>query len=174
MEIREFPGVVEKYVLMPDREWGIIYIDEGAGVLSVVSSWGNWAYSWHNHGCPSLKHFLVQIARDQDTYLENKLAGSQWFDSEATEREIRRKVIEQRRDGDLDKKLARICWDALEDFPHSKAEYYHWIYDQCIGLQEIIGEDEPICIEGPPPSVREFKKRCFIPFAEYLKKELGL
>lgn len=174
MEIEKSRIDVEKYVIRPGREWAVLYVDEDSGIFSVFSSWGNWAYSWRHHGCESLKHFLVQIARENDTYFENKLAGSKWFDSEKTENAIRAQILYQLRRGIIDRKLARICWKALDDFPGSKEEYYHWLYDQCIGLQEIIGENEPICIEGPPPSIREFKKHCFIPFAEYLRKELKL
>lgn len=175
MEIKKNQGDVEKYVVRVEREWAILYIDEPSGVFSAFTSWGNWAYSWQHHGCPSLKHFLIQIARERDDYFERKLAGTDWFDRDRTEVEIKRQILYERKVGILDEHQARSLWNEMEEFtPNTTGEYFHWLGDQSEELKEVIGFDEPIYIQGPPPAIREFKKRCFIPFAEYLKKELSL
>lgn len=175
MSFQKTTGEVEKYSFREGREWAILYVDEKSGVFSVFSSWGNWAYSWAYHGRESLKHFLVQIARDRDDYFERKMtAGSNWFDRDATVKAIKYNILSDRKNHDLSKEEASECWETADEVPETSGEYYYWLRDQDHTFQRVVGEDEPIAIMGPGPSIREFKKNCLLPFAEYLKKELNL
>lgn len=75
-------------------------------------------HRWHvDHlGCPTLTEFLAQDRGGYYDYLVGKLLPPdrrERFSPEATVKEMRRRVVKRRRDGDLDRAVARELWDAL-------------------------------------------------------------
>lgn len=97
--------------------WATATVNDATGELSIQSDWtGACAYRWHvDHlGCPTLTEFL---ARDRDfDYLVDKLLPSdrrKRFCPKATVEEMRRRVVERRWSGGLDRATARELWDGL-------------------------------------------------------------
>ena len=58
-------GTVEKYDIRWNRgEWAVFTIDNARGLMQCHSSYGDWGYSWPNHGRKSFKHFILELERD--------------------------------------------------------------------------------------------------------------
>lgn len=121
-------GQVEQYQLRgPHGAWAIITLDP-RGIFQAVSDFGTYAYDgWGHHGCASFKHFLVGL-RDAD-YFISKVCGMDGgrsgpgragtvFSWDRTIKQIRRDVLERRRDGRLGRHTARECWDEIELIEH--------------------------------------------------------
>lgn len=112
-------STVEKWHIRRENGWwcGNFLFDNRNGELCIHSDWGNWNYLWHAMGEGiDLKNFLLDIEPD---YLMSKLASEserRWFDKDATIKELKRKIIELRRNDDLDEDIAREHWEELEDF----------------------------------------------------------
>ena len=71
-EISVTKKMVEQYSLRQLAGWwAIITVDEGKGLLSIQSDYGDYAYYWSSPGMP-FKKFLLSI---DDGYLMNKLSG---------------------------------------------------------------------------------------------------
>jgi hypothetical protein len=83
------------------------------GEIMIHSSFGSWANSWNACGSP-FKRFLLHAGFD---YLFTKFMGVnlERFDGEATLRQIRADIIEQRRGGSLSKDEARDVMNAVEE-----------------------------------------------------------
>lgn len=56
--------VVEQYELRNEGEWAFITLDSNNGLFQSNSSFGNYSYSWTNHGRESFKSFLIEIGYD--------------------------------------------------------------------------------------------------------------
>lgn len=98
--------------------WALFTICEATGTFSIQSDWGDYSHRWdpRHLGEPSLKHFL---ARGSYEYLlekfghEANLALAKVFDGPATMRELRKQVLERRREDCFSRQRARTLWDAL-------------------------------------------------------------
>lgn len=114
----------EHYVVRKSYEWASIVVrrwsvDEGAdkvrhcGEILIHSSYGSWANSWGHCGVP-FKRFLIGADFD---YVFTKFMGNslQIFDDQGSVKKLRARVIDYRKQGDIDKEEARAVWDGIED-----------------------------------------------------------
>jgi hypothetical protein len=95
------------------------------GEITVVSSWGNYAYAWWGTGKEDFRDFILAMRRDTD-YLFGKLGGRNVFDGELTEREIKRRILEARRSREIDNETARDEWDICGAFD-SVDDWKEWL-----------------------------------------------
>lgn len=115
----------ETYRIRTDRhEWATIVLfgwqatgNDGTprecGEILIHSSFGSWANSWGHLGTP-FKDFLPKAERD---YIASKFMGANAykFDGALTVRELRRRLLRWRREGQLNKDEARQLWDYIEE-----------------------------------------------------------
>ena len=116
------------------REW------PGGGSIDIQSDYGDYSYFWNSIGKRSFKDFLLGL---NPGYFFGKCMGNDYkvHDPEGTEKQLKKVIIELRREGELDKKSARECWDemALVDF-YSSESYYHSIVESDL-WETVCGED---------------------------------
>lgn len=78
------------------------------GEILINSGFGQWAFSWGHLGMP-FKHFLLKA---ECHYVAGKFMGidAYKFDGPLTLRELRKRLLRWRREGQLDKIEARTLW----------------------------------------------------------------
>lgn len=83
------------------------------GEITIHSSYGSWAYTWTACANP-FKQFLCGI---DFGYAFGKFMGTALdvFDGAATLKQIRRDILQERRQGSLDREEAREVWDLVKD-----------------------------------------------------------
>jgi hypothetical protein len=101
--------------------WACCTVNDATGELTITSDWGNWGHRWNTShiGSPTLTHFIAD--RTACDYLACKLVpgDGRRFSAEKTTAELRRLIIERRRDPwvtrapNVTKEQARELWDAL-------------------------------------------------------------
>jgi hypothetical protein len=86
------------------------------GEILIHSTFGSWAYQWGHIGQP-FREFLQEAEFD---YVFTKFLGNdfQVFDGEGSLNNLRREVIEHRREGSINKATARALWDEIEAAQH--------------------------------------------------------
>lgn len=154
-----------------ERTWAIFTIDERGGLFNCHSDYGDYNYSWSNHGCPSFKHFIIQGLAADPHYFLSKVSHSDWYDQQKTVDEMRKQIIESRKQNDCTKAQARAAWDAVDENQDESCETL---------INSITGEawkalPEPwYCIRNDyPPAARQFAEKFMPLFAEALKAELA-
>lgn len=85
------------------------------GEITIVSSWGTYAYAWWGTDKADFRDFILAMRRDTD-YLFRKLGGRSIFDGEATEREIKSRILAARKQGLITAEQARDEWELSERF----------------------------------------------------------
>lgn len=165
---------VRRYLVRPDREWGIFMFDS-LGYLGIISSYGNYSYQWSDFGGD-----FVEFLCDIDTgYLTGKLdSPTHRLPSCDVEDQIREFIMEARKTGSLSKEDARREWDDVERFGfnsdielndwmcHTKlSEPWDWLRTQDYSprLRFLCDKLWPRFIElikGAEPSSRESLKHC--------------
>jgi hypothetical protein len=85
------------------------------GSLAITGDFGPWEYTWSSIGSETFGQFLFGLDKQ---YAMQKLAGSDYFrfDPEATEREIKRDILELRRDDSIDREKAREFYCQADEF----------------------------------------------------------
>lgn len=83
------------------------------GEILIHSGFGSWAHSWGHLGMP-FKTFLLKAERD---YIATKFIGADAykFDGELSVRELRKRLLRWRREGQLNKEDARQLWDYIDE-----------------------------------------------------------
>ncbi|KVO11762.1 hypothetical protein [Burkholderia ubonensis] len=137
------------------------------GEILINSDYGNYAYAWGSMGCP-LKQFLIEIDRG---YLLNKLAGLSLyeFDFDASVERVKREILQQRRDGSLDRDEAREAWNDIPSDNQGKDLFINELFRiDCLG-------EEPwhFAKERERPELGGFYKHVWTPFTEHLRAELA-
>lgn len=128
------------YRIRNNHEWANIIVDERSGTFSAVSSYGNFAYIWTHIGRSTLKEFLVGL---DYCYFFGKTAATRGyvFSPEKTTEDLKRYIIEQRRDGSISKAKARSAWDDLERVEgRNESDYFHELSD-ARDLMDVLGWD---------------------------------
>lgn len=96
------------------------------GAVSIQSDYGTYAYTWTATGDGPFLEFLCRL--DFDYFMTKACGDYHVFDYEKTVRNLKRRIIEQRRTGamhDMSKDDARGLWDILEASEHtSNADYF--------------------------------------------------
>jgi hypothetical protein len=118
----------ECYEVRADHEFANITIDcwqrqanvgtkhEGTyycGEIVIHSSFGTWGHTWGACAVP-FKQFLAEVEFD---YVFTKFMGTELrrFDGEVTLREVRREILEQRRNNRTTTDEAREAWDLVAE-----------------------------------------------------------
>ncbi|HZK53480.1 MAG TPA: hypothetical protein VFC84_04740 [Desulfosporosinus sp.] len=103
-------SVCERYdIHFEHGGWAIFTIDENGGLFNCHSDYGDYNYSWPNHGCKLFKHFILDLARDTNYFL-GKVAKRDYFDSNKAVEQWKSRIIEIREDGECTKEQARDAW----------------------------------------------------------------
>jgi hypothetical protein len=115
-QLPEYPVTLRRYVVPnePDNRfsgWGIFLIDS-SGMLACVTDYGNYAYKWSSIGPRDFRAFLCGCDAG---YLIGKLDPSKHYDGDATGKQIRRTILEDRRADGLSCDQARDEWDLICD-----------------------------------------------------------
>lgn len=171
------------FVWRPNRDWAHIIISPG-GLLSIVSDYGNYAYIWTNHGCPSFKHFLAEM-KDPDYFLNKLCGGRKEFDPTRSLSLIRGTLdsllaqeIEVEYDGTkkiITEELIKDIVDEIGDFASECSESedlfvervlneYPWLSDYAIDGIAVRVHDQMAVL---------FVERLWPLFIEKLKEELA-
>ncbi len=164
----------EKYDIRFNRgEWAFITIDEPTGLFQAHSSFGDYNYSWPCHGRESFKHFILELAEDSYYFL-GKVSKEDYFYADKTEESWKKQIIDDRREGDLNKEQARKLWDIVNEIDYDSAECcQRELYDN-----EIVSElyCEPWyafeAVVDYSPGAKYFAKNIMPMLAEIIKKEL--
>lgn len=114
----------EAYTARAQGEWATIIIrgwqstgNDGKpheiGEILIHSSFGSWAYQWGHLGLP----FREWLPKAERAYCAEKFLGTKayQFDGATSVRELRRHLLQYRRDGSLGKGDARELWDWIDD-----------------------------------------------------------
>lgn len=114
METAEFYHVRNEREGRPGYEWAVIFIHEPTGTFSAVSSFGNFAYIWRARGSETLKQFLADL---EYGYFFGKTSASRGnrFDPEESSKNIKRLILDRRREKSIDKVDARYAWRKAEE-----------------------------------------------------------
>ena len=80
------------------------------GFFAAVTDYGNYAYRWCATGEVDFRNFILRIGGD---YLLGKVSSEDVYDDEATERLIKKHILEHRKEGWYSKERARKEWDHL-------------------------------------------------------------
>lgn len=95
--------------------WADITIEEwqGGGSFKCISDYGNYSHIWGSIGERSLREFLCSLDKH---YFLKKVTEYKYleFDCEATLAGIRKDILKYRREGEIDKELARECFDEAQ------------------------------------------------------------
>ena len=166
------PVKLWRYVLPSEKGEGraVIHMDS-LGFFAAVSDYGNYSYAWGSHGMDDFRKFVIHMEEDYD-YCGNKLSHDKWnaFDKDATVKNIKRKIIEKRKDGGLDKDLARDHWDLMMDLDNCDIEFGEWIKTQ--DLFEDWSEAADCASHEPSPDILAFCKKTLPRLAKVLRAEL--
>lgn len=112
--------------------WGIFTLDSTGG-FSCVTDYGNYAFRWTHHGMDDFRKFFD---RNSYSYILNKLhlgsGKTKEIDIAATTENIKKHILEYRRDKSMDEDFARSEWDHVinceEQYDHPQAFFSAW-YD---------------------------------------------
>ncbi len=128
---------VRRYVLRPPDSfgWAIVVIGSD-GYFSACSDYGNYAFIWGSHGRDDFREFLLD-ARKDTSYFANKLsAGGEVYDADATIAEVKKYIIELRREDGFSKEKARDEWDLLEIYDDLANEHQFALWWDHTSIEE--------------------------------------
>lgn len=163
--------VVEQYELRNEGEWAFITLDSNNGLFQSNSSFGNYSYSWPNHGRESFKSFLIEIDYD---YFLNKVSNMNEVDGIKTKEKWTKAILEDRKDRVLDMYEARKAYDSLQtiDFSASMDSIWDQFYYSFLGdIYDCMDFDLEVDF---PIQARMFWEKIMKPFRKILKEELNL
>lgn len=144
--------------------YAVIFLDS-AGVFSAVSDWGNYGYIWGNHGCKSIKHFLVKCHKDWD-YLAGKFNPNKIADYDKSIERIKEHIKTYLEDGTYSEDFAVREMDLINQTDPETYAFHEWY-----GATEISDAAEMI-VYVINPQVEMFCKKVIPRLVEILKKEL--
>jgi len=157
------------------RDWFIqATIIEERGYLALHTSHGDWQYRWGSPGMP-FKQFLTTL---DDGYLMGKLGQRNFFEGDKSVKQIKRDIIEKRKETDISAEEARSFYDFLVKpygIDASSIEMFHRSFDEETGCNLIEKIYESImyvpCYMDYDPSLRYFVENMWPSFTQALKDE---
>jgi len=178
MDYKFKKSVCERYDIKFNNGWGwaIITIDENGGIFNCQSDYGNYAYSWPNHGRKSFKHFILELARDTH-YLLKKVANEDYFDYWKQKKHWKKVIAKARKDNECTKEQARDAWeflDRLDSYEHSPQIIQEKLYTSD-EIGAIAGSEPWYMFDTEmdySPSAKAFAKKIMPMFAEIIKQEI--
>jgi hypothetical protein len=148
-------AAVERFIVRKEHEWAFVYIDEQTGVFACYSSFGTYAYCWTHIGERTLKEFLRGL--NFDYFMGKARPGYRRFDAEATVKGIKQSIIEQRRDGYINKSDARNAWTDAEGLWHdNQHEFFEQLCSSAPLMKFYDGDYCDIGRETPDGNSRGF------------------
>lgn len=161
------------YNLRSSRLWWARIWVTSDGLITIASDYGHFGYWFGGPGC-EIRRFLTGVDPSQHGYMAIKLAaGRREYDAEETVRRIRGEVARMRKQGELDRNIARELWDSVDDFElgSSDARASSWLDEDVV--QEHLGVDAYGYFSRQiPGDVRGFMRDVWPVFVETLKTEL--
>lgn len=166
----------ERYDIRLKDSWGwaIITIDENGGLFNAQSDYGNYNYSWPNHGRKSFKHFILELVRDKSYFLR-KVADDNFYYQEETEKAWKEQIIQDRQEEYLSQEEARELWDEVVEFDYytSSESIQHQCYENSVVCKYY---DDPWevfeVVSGFSPQAHAFVDVIMPILGEIIKKEI--
>ena len=167
---------VEVYTIRTGNDWGQIALVISDPTVNVManSSYGKYAYFWGACGCHP-KEFLCKINRG---YALQKMYGNKYLvpDSDKYEEEIKKAIIEARRERDLEPGEARHAWGSmlgiLYDYGGGDAMAHelinHEYFEKVFGSYDRLPSATMI-----NPQCQGFWDKIWLPFVAELKTEMA-
>ena len=151
-------------------------LHENAGSISIDSDYGSWNYMWGSMGS-DIRGFLLRTSKD---YLINKLtmnnrADRDVFDFEKTIVEMKKAIINYRKEEYIDSELARKAYNEAkelsEEYTTSHEAFYN-VSQEYESIQEVFNSDYFPCHTDYSASIKMFMNEVFPVFKDILKKEI--
>lgn len=100
--------------------WADITVDSmgNKGRISISSDFGNYANFWGACG-HSFKEFLTELNL---YYAADKFGADKWFDLDKTINGYKQRVLEQRRNDEINEVFAREIWDEIKELDQSSSK----------------------------------------------------
>ncbi|HDR9105399.1 TPA: hypothetical protein QDB04_002240 [Burkholderia vietnamiensis] len=142
------------------------------GEILVNSSFGTFCYSWDNCAIP-FKAFLLNISFES---FMTKCLGSAFkrFDGLASLENVKRAILEIRREEGLSADDARDKWEELamvsDEAQSCEYAFHHVLEDIC--TEDAIGNSTEFVATSPCPQARGFWHELWPHFCDILKAEL--
>lgn len=172
-------SLVEKYLIHKNGNWAEFFIDEAYGTLTIRSSFGTYSYGWDSYG-HDLKAFLLSIMDKEDGYygyILGKLSkGEREFLFDETIKEMKSKILEERREDEINEEEAREMWDEIEGLDECSTgnEFYHLVGNASTFLEHFGWEQVGDMIrEGTPNKLLRLAEFFFPIICEQFQKELN-
>ncbi len=146
--------------------WIGTFVISDDGYFSTVSDYGNYAYYW-SHAGSCFRSFLARL---DSCYLLSKLCGSrQEYDGNATAKEVKRAIIDARRDGRMGRDEARDEWELIGEHSRleSREDFAFWWRDTKMP------DPYEHAVYEYPSQARMFAERAWPAFAAALRAELA-
>jgi len=170
--------MIEQYDVRVNGEYAIICIDP-RGILLVESSYGSFNYWWGAAGS-DFKQFLTELNPD---YFFGKVRQGQqdhYFDRDETEKRIKERILEERRNKDISKDFARECWNDLHEdirefYGDDKGTCNLFVSDlmDTYSLSKLFDDYDSVpIVTGFPRECHHFWENVWCPFIEMLKDEI--
>lgn len=171
-------GQVDIYKIRHDNSciWGDITVEFGktSAQLMINSDYGSYAYNWFSTG-ENPKQFLCRLNMP---YAMEKLSDYKLYepDTQKYSGEIKKKIIEGRREDYLTKEQARESWDdmlgILDDYPGGDLLFHGLIEHKHFG--DVFGDYEALpSATRVKPKHEHFWNNIWIPFVEELMREMA-
>lgn len=156
--------------------WGNICVEfgESSAILMINSDYGSYAYNWFATG-NNPKKFLCGLDME---YAMNKLTEGNLYEPDESKYadEVKKKIIDKRRDGYITKEVAREAWDdmmeILSEYSHSGDILYHELMSAKHSGKVFIDFEEYPSATRVKPKHQHFWNEIWMPFIEELKMEM--
>lgn len=104
----------EHYSIVKGMEWAEFFIidHEKSGSISVISTFGNYAYHYSNIGSQKFKEFLTKTSFH--SFMGKTFPEYDGFDCDKTIEAIKKDLFEARREKELSKEQVRDYYDEIE------------------------------------------------------------
>ena len=158
--------LLRRYRVSDDKGYYVgTFVIADDGYFSTVSEWGNYAYYWSHAGAC----FRSALANFDGDYVLNKIARRDVYDGEATGADVRRHILEYRRDGHMTKEEAREEWDLFIEHERLESrECFAWWY-----RDTKIGDASEFASHDYPSQAKWFSVKAWPHFVKALRAELA-
>jgi hypothetical protein len=158
---------IRRYVIRHNHEWAIIHIDERYGSFSCQSTFGTYAYIWRSIGDRTLKEFLCGL--DFNYFMGKTQPGYHKFDFYRSVEGIKETILRNRREGSIDKDVAREAFDEVEWLESDDGFSFTSSLCRSSGLMKVFGGDYyDLCRESPDGNSRGFWETIWPKFVEQI------
>lgn len=160
---------VWRYELPPieGEGWGSFMLDS-TGMFAAVTDYGNYAYRWSHFGQRDFREFLAKASGSHEYILE-KVAPSHGkeYQGKETEKAIKERILEARRNGWLTQEEAKYEWWLLEQVDLTYKDGFHEWW-----LETKLPDAAEYAVYDFTATEKAFAYELMPRLAEILKKEL--